>query len=209
MRINRFSFLSLCAVAALVSACSGSHSSNVNPAWTKNPNYLTVIIGEPSVLNKDDLEDDLPGNSSNFAEWVSRQIQMGVELRTNMKPEMRIEKEENYEIARLPVDQSTVSIHLPNPEKIKNLHGVVLTIHPIQFWRSEDDCGQHPFGCFFRRHLMAKGTYAYTDMDRQEVLGYGFFFVQNSFNFAMTSGNWEEAVKDIVAKVLDETPLQK
>lgn len=209
MWINKLSVIFFCAVTVLLTACSGSHSGSVNPAWKNNPQSLTVIIGEPSVLNKDDLEDDLPEHANNFTAWVSRQIQMGVELRTNIKPEIRVEKEENYEIARLPVDQSLVSIHLPNPEKIKNLHGVVLTINPIQFWRREDRCSQHPFGCYFTEHLMAKGTYAYTDTERQEVLGYGFFFVQSSFTFAMTSGNWEEAVKDIVAKVLDETPLQK
>lgn len=193
----------------LLAACvGGSSSSNVNAEWSEKPQSLTVVISEPSVLNKDDLADDIPEYSQNFVEWFSQRLKIELELRTKMKPEIRIEKAENYETAQFPVQQSMVTFHLPNPEKMANLHGMVLAIHPVQFWRRDDNCSPHPFGCFYIHHLMAKGTYAYMDMDSRKVVGYGFFFFPVSFTMAMARGDWEESVRSMVASIVENTPLK-
>ncbi|MBO4713564.1 MAG: hypothetical protein J5615_06715 [Fibrobacter sp.] len=204
--MNRLLVLFLCFAAMLLVACGGTRL-NVDPTWTEKPKSLTVLITEPYVANTDDLEDDLPEYTTKFGEWMASQLQMELRLRTGLNAEMRIEKDENFAFAQLPIGKNMVDFQLPNPEKIKGLHGMVLTVHPIQFWRDMAPCvGQG--GCLNNKYLMAKGTYVFTDVDSRRIMGHGVFGVSSSFSFAMTKGNWEDVVKSMAKEIIEDTPLE-
>lgn len=203
--MNRLSAIFLCAAALFLVACGGTRLS-VDPTWTARPASLTVVVGEPYVENSDDLVDDIPEYAAKFGEWLSLQLQMELRMRTNLNPEMRIEKDENFVMVQLPIEKNMVTFHVPNPEKAEGLHGIVLSVHPIQFRRKVDVCMSRD-GCLNNSHLVSKGTYVYTDMDNRRILGYGFFYVSDSFTFAMTKGNWENVVGDMAKEILENTPL--
>lgn len=204
--MNRLCVIFLCVAMLLLAACGGSRLS-VDPTWTTTPNTLTVVIGEPYVENSDDVEDDLPEYASKFGDWLSLQLQMELRLHTNLNPEMRLEKDENFVMVQLPLEKNMETFHVPNPEKISGLHGIVLSVHPILFKRKVDACLSRN-GCMNNSHLVSKGTYVYTDMDNRRILGYGFFYVSDSFTFAMTKGNCENVVGDMAEAILEDTPLE-
>ena len=194
------------AAAFAITACSGPRYS-IDPNWKEKPKSFTVVISEPYVQNQDDVEDDIPEYATHFADWLAQQMQMEFELRTKIKPEIKVTKDEYFDPAILPLDKNKmIKAHLPNTLRIDGLQGVIIAIHPIRFRRAVDPCPQG--GCLNNKYLRAHADYSFSDVSKRQILGYGFVGVQDSFSFAMTKGNWENVVKDMVKKILEETPLE-
>lgn len=199
-----FGMLALAGALALT-ACGGPRMS-VDPAWKEKPTSYTVVMGEPYVENQDDVTDDFPEYVSNFAGWLAPQLQAELEHQSKVRPELKVVADENFKKAVLPLGDDAVLVHIPNPEKIAGLQGIVVAVHPIRFRREQGACPQG--GCLNNKHLVAIAAYSFVNVDEKRVLGYGFLAANDNFSFVMTRSNWENVVSEMAGEIITGTPLK-
>jgi hypothetical protein len=188
--------------------CSGKHSL-VNPEWKNAPDSYTVLVSRPFVGNPDDVADDLPEYTSNFEEWFSAEIATALEKRTEKKPSVKVELDENFNLVPLEFGKETfLQTPIPNMDRISGLHGVVISIHPIKFKRKTEK-HYSATGTTANHWLVVNGTYSIVSADEEKILAYGLCYGISSFKFAMTKGDWENVVDDLAKTVIQDTPLEK
>ena len=93
-------------------------------------------------------------------------------------------------------------------EKLEGINGFVVSIHPLRFWREISPClGGN--GCIGNKHLNLMVAYSIVRVEDKQIQAYGATYVDDTFTFAMTKGNWENVLEKIAKKIVKKTPLEK
>lgn len=183
-------------------ACGGGYQA-INPDWKKAPEIMYVLVSEPYVANADDITDDF-GTVENFRMWITEYL--GTFLSSYTEVNIKQVSDEYFEITAMPIDDELVKIPLPVVE-LDGLNEVVLSVHPLRFWRYESRC--QGGGCIGSKYLNLSVAYSIVRVGDKQILAYGVAHVDDSFTFAMTKGNWENVLDKIAKKIIKKTPLEK
>ena len=186
-------------------ACGGGHQT-INPDWKKAPEIMSVLVSEPYVANGDDISDDF-GTVENFRTWATNYLDTSLSSYTDVKRSVKLVSDEYFEISAKPIDDEMAKIPLPVVEKMEGLNEVVVSVHPLRFWRDESPCPGG--GCVGNKHLNLSVAYSIVRAEDRQILAYGVTQVDDSFTFAMTKGNWESVLDKIAKKIIKKTPLEK
>lgn len=209
--MNRLSriLLALIAVSMFVLAGCSSQHIVVNPEWKERPESVTVYMSRPYVENRDDLEDDLRDYVSNFEEWFAQEFKKNFVVETGIPVEVKIVEDEDYEIVPQPIEDVVMKVPLVNPNRVKEMHDVVVALHPIRFNRYGERRHTAQGTQIVNKRLNAQGAFSIASAADRQELAYGIFFAESGFRFAMTTGNWEKVVREIVQEVVAKTPLRR
>ena len=197
----------LVAVFSLLLVSCGGKRLAVDPQWKTPPKNFTILVSEPYVANSDDVTDDF-GDEDSFKQWLLAYMDSAFSSYTEVPHTVMQAKDESFIMSQVPLEDGYIAIPLPEKEKIEEISGIVVSIHPIRFWRDTDICHNRN-GCIGNNNLNLQVMYSIVSVDDTKVLAYGGAYDKSSFTFAMTKGDWESVVKGIAKKVVKETPLEK
>lgn len=186
--------------------CGGGHQT-INPEWKTAPESITILVSEPYIVNEDDVTDDFE-TVEKFRTWAVNYLDTSFSSYTNVKHSVKQVSDEFFEIVGLPIDKETVNIPTPVVEKLEGINGFVVSIHPLRFWREISPClGGN--GCIGNKHLNLMVAYSIVRVEDKQIQAYGATYVDDTFTFAMTKGNWENVLEKIAKKIVKKTPLEK
>lgn len=202
----KISYCFLVVVVALLAGCSSVHV-HVDPEWKEAPQSITVLVTEPFTQNEDDLLDDFKTPDA-FKEWFVSYLEESFASYSKAAPSVRLVLDERLLVENVMLGEDSVKVPVPKFDELENLSGMVVTIHPVRVWRDHVPC---PSGglCIGGKNLNALAFYSVTSVEDRRKLAFGYARGEDSFTFAMTKGNWEGLVKDLVKMVLEKTPLKK
>ena len=174
--------------------------------WKQMPQSLTVVFSSPFVsesLRGDELE-----YAPQFSEWLAARLQVELKGIVGFVPEIKVVEAEYFDIAPEKVVDVDVKIPYIKEGANDSLHGLVLSISPVIFYRNVNPCAG-PSVCLTNTFPVMKGSYSYMDADTRKVYGFGEFFVEDEISSKKETGDWETAVKGMLKQVLNYTPLRK
>lgn len=193
-------------VAILLVGC-GSVRMHVDSEWKEAPRSFTVLVTEPFVKNEDDLADDFKSADA-FKEWFASYVGEAFASYSVVAPTVELVSDESLLVTNEKLGEDFVKVPVPKFDENDGLSGTVVTIHPVRFWRDHTPCPAGTF-CVGGKNLNAHVLYSVTSAEDRRKLAFGYGHAKDSFSVAMTKGNWEDVVSDIVKMVLDGTPLKK
>lgn len=199
-------YLIAAAAFLLLASCSYRPHNLVNPEWTSKPESFTVLYTDPYIINQSDLEDDLPEYKDNIAQWIEKEFSSHLSKLTGIQPQMRQISEDSLELHPLRYTQETL-INAPFPKSKDNLQGVVFIIHPIRSNRKMDPCYKTHCGSLPNNRFILNGVFTALDISRNEILAYGDISNVQTFHFALTKSDWENAIKEMAERMIEGTPL--
>lgn len=199
-------FLLLIIVSILITGCGGPRMQ-VDPAWVDAPENISVLMSAPYVKNMDDVNDDF-STEDIFKTWLLDYMGETFNLKSVSNATVKMVDDSLFIMQSMLLGNGYVNVPLPNAENNSRVSGIVLSLHPINFWRDSKPCLGNG-GCINNHYLGASLLYSIVSVENGKVLAYGVAYDESSFTFAMTKGNWEGVVKGLVNKVLEKTPLEK
>ena len=198
------------ALLLFLAGCAGLLKSmpptNRTMGWKEKPQNLTVLFSPPFVsesLGEDGLE-----YAPHFSDWLAVRLQVELKAVTGIAPETRAVDEEYFDITPEKIGGENVRIPYLKKGASDSLHGLVLSISPVIFYRNVDPCAG-PSVCTTNKFPVLKGAYSYMDADTRKVYGFGEIFVEDEISSKKETGDWETAVKAMLEQVLNYTPLSK
>ena len=123
-------------------------------------------------------------------------------------PKVKIVDEEYFDVVKQKVVDDESKIPYIRVDSNDSLHGLVLSISQIIFFRNIDPCAKENV-CITNKFPVIKGTYSFMDADTRKVYGFGEFFVEDKISSEKETGDWETAVKAMLTQILWLTPLAK
>lgn len=193
------------ALSLIFVACGGKHQA-INPDWKNTPEFFSVLVSEPYVLNLDDVTDDF-GTVDVFRNWLTSYLDTSFSSYTNVRRSVKMVPDESFEVIGVALNDEVLKIPMPLVEKIEGLNGIVVSMHPLRFWREKSSCSRG--GCIGDKHLYFVVAYSIVRVEDRQILAYGITHGGDSFTFAMTKGNWESVLDKVVMNIIEKTPLKK
>ena len=191
--------------AFLLVGCGGPRHS-VDPEWKDAPKNFSVVVSAPYVSNADDVSDDF-GGEDGFRQWFVAYLDSSLSLATPVGHSVKLVDDGDMTAEIRPLGKNLVAFPVPDPEKLENVGGVVLAIHPVRFHREVQRCPNG--GCIGNKSLNLQVAYSVVSMEKRKILAYGLAGASNSFTFAMTRGDWEKVVQRVSWQLVEGTPLEK
>ena len=174
--------------------------------WKEKPVSLTVVFSSPFVsetLGENGLE-----YAPYISEWLAARLQMELKSVSGIVPKVKIVDEEYFDVVKQKVVDDESKIPYIRVDSNDSLHGLVLSISQIIFFRNIDPCAKENV-CITNKFPVIKGTYSFMDADTRKVYGFGEFFVEDEISSEKETGDWETAVKAMLTQILWLTPLAK
>jgi hypothetical protein len=197
--------LLLISITILLISCS-SPRFVINPEWINPPNTFSVFITEPFVGNPDDVKDDLPEFANNFVGWFKSSLGQELE-KISGKPPV-INQIEDSLLTFVPLQLSEKSIiKIPLPDTTFEAPGIAFFIHPIKVLRHNDLPNNRQSTRLPNHQLIFSARYSAIDTESKKILAYGILYSSQTFHFAMTKGDWENAIEELAEELLEGTPL--
>ena len=202
-------------LALLLSGCANMSYSivgdNIPPTtriygWKQVPQSLTIVFSNPSV--SESLRDDGLEYAPQFSEWLAARLQVELKAVAGFVPEIKVVESEYFDIAPEKVVDVDVKIPYLKEGADDGLHGLVLSISPVIFYRNVNPCAG-PSVCTTNTFPVMRGSYSYMDADTRKVYGFGEFFVEDEISSKKETGDWETAVNGMLEQILKYTPLDK
>lgn len=153
-------------------------------------------MSEPYVTNSDDITDDF-GTDDAFRTWTISYLDESFSSYTAVKHSVKQVSDEDFEIIGVSQKDGIWKIPIPKVEKIEGLNDIVISVHPLRFWREKS------------KDLNLAASYSVVRIEDMQMLAYGVAYTGDSFTFAMTKSNWENVIQRIAKKIIENTPLEK
>ena len=218
MKIRMFALLAF--VSLLLSACAAPRFY-VDQEWKgqSQPESVKVIFTKPVVGNPDDLKDDLPEFENNFVKWFGPQAKeyFVAEGRNKVKFSMKLVPAEEVTTQKVKLGNEDFDAPAFAAKDVDATIYVVLS----DIWLGRESetymtaqgnaasMAGDPMGTGYStsHYFMSKCKYAFYDTKTGKLLGYGHAEGKAQYQFAVTKSDWEFAVRDMVGKVLTNTPV--
>lgn len=218
MKIRMFALLAF--VSLLLSACAAPRFY-VDQEWKgqSQPESVKVIFTKPVVGNPDDLKDDLPEFENNFVKWFGPQAKeyFVAEGRNKVKFSMKLVPAEEVTTQKVKLGNEDFDAPAFAAKDVDATIYVMLS----DIWLGRESetymtaqgnaasMAGDPMGTGYTtsKYFMSKCKYAFYDTKTGKLLGYGHAEGKAQYQFAVTKGDWEFALRDMVGKVLTNTPV--
>ena len=218
MKIRMFALLAF--VSLLLSACAAPRFY-VDQEWKgqSQPESVKVIFTKPVVGNPDDLKDDLPEFENNFVKWFGPQAKeyFVAEGRNKVKFSMKLVPTEEIKPQKVKLGNDDFDAPAFAAKDVDATIYVVLS----DIWLGRESetymtaqgnaasMAGDPMGTGYTtyKYFMSKCKCAFYDTKTGKLLGYGHAEGKAQYQFAVTKGDWEFALRDMVGKVLTNTPV--
>ena len=218
MKIRMFALLAF--VSLLLSACAAPRFY-VDQEWKgqSQPESVKVIFTKPVVGNPDDLKDDLPEFENNFVKWFGPQAKeyFVAEGRNKVKFSMKLVPAEEVTTQKVKLGNEDFDAPAFAAKDVDATIYVVLS----DIWLGRESetymtaqgnaasMAGDPMGTGYStsHYFMSKCKYAFYDTKTGKLLGYGHAEGKAQYQFAVTKSDWEFALRDMVGKVLTNTPV--
>lgn len=208
-KMKKLITLALCASTFMFFGCAKAGLKNVDPSWTEPATSVTVLYTQPLVKNGSDVTDDLPEYADNFSGWMEKR--MGEEFQKQAGVTAKFEQKEagafNFAVTKL--GKKEFSIPSPKFDEVEGLDGLVLTISNFEVDRISETKMTGPTSAETRTYLQYSGEYSYAKAAEKQVVTSGTFKARVGLGFAMTKGDWDKNVENLVEELIKDTPLQK
>lgn len=213
--------LALLAFATLLLlGCASSHFY-VDQEWKGQPKpaSVKVVFTKPVIGNPDDLKDDLPEYESNFVKWFGPVAKFFFieESRKTVKFSMKQVSDDAITMKKVKLGND--DFDAPSFAEMKGESTVHLVISSIWLGRESYTEAVAPGNASFMagapmgptyqttRLFVSKCKYAFYDTKSGKLLGYGYAKGKSVYQFAVTKSDWEFALRDMVNRVLANTPI--
>ena len=174
--------------------------------WKQKPESLTVVISSPYVSEtrgENGLE-----YAPHFSEWLAVRLQVELKSVSGILPTVKVVDDEYFDVVKEKIVDDESKIPYIKEGSNDSLHGMVLSISNIVFFRNIDPCAGENV-CTRIEFPVMKGTYSFMDVDTRKVYGFGEFYVKDKISSKKETGDWETAVNTMVKQILWLTPLAK
>lgn len=211
MKSLRLILLSVFA-SMLLTAC-GAPRYFVDADWTENskPTSVKVAFTMPKVVVPDDLRDDLPEYTSNFAKWFGPEMKQNLisRSRDNVQYSMKIIQRENLSYKKKKLGD--VEFSVPSFDLMENDADIYLVVSDIWIGRESEtrwvSNGMGGTMMVTYQYFTMKCRYAFYDTRTKKLLAYGYSRGKTGYTFAVTRSDWESSLKRMVYDFARETPL--
>ena len=207
-------------VSLLLSACAAPRFY-VDQEWKgqSQPESVKVVFTKPVVGNPDDLKDDLPEFENNFVKWFGPQAKEYFieEGRKKVKFSMKLIPGEELSMTKVKLgDEDFDAPAYASMEGDASIHLVMTAIwlgrESETYMTAQGNAASmagDPMGTGYStsHYFVSKCRYAFYDTKTGKLLGYGHAEGKAQYQFAVTKGDWEFALRDMVGKVLANTPV--
>lgn len=204
--MKNFNVLILTLVLLLLASCSRAPRTLVNPEWTSKASSYTVVYTEPYIVNQSDFDDDFFDDKEGFAQWFARELSTNLTKLSGIQPQMQIIAEDSLATVAMEY-YSNETINVPFPRFAENFQGIVFYIHPIRTNRYMDACYRSRCNSLPNNAFIMSGQFTVLDISTKKILAYGDISSAQTFHFALTKSDWENAVKEMAKNMLENTPL--
>ena len=218
MKIRMLALLAF--VSLMLSACAAPRFY-VDQEWKgqSQPESVKVIFTKPVVGNPDDLKDDLPEFENNFVKWFGPQAKEYFieEGRKKVKFSMKLIPGEELSMTKVKLgDEDFDAPAYASMEGDASIHLVMTAIwlgrESETYMTAQGNAASmagDPMGTGYTtsHYFVSKCRYAFYDTKTGKLLGYGHAEGKAQYQFAVTKGDWEFALRDMVGKVLTNTPV--
>lgn len=193
----------------------------VDQEWKGQPKpaSVKVVFTKPVIGNPDDLKDDLPEFENNFVKWFGPQARtyLTEEGRNKVKFSMKLIPGE--ELSMKKVKLGNEDFDAPAYNSMDGDATIHLVITAIWIGRESEtymtaqgnaaSMAGDPMGTGYStfNYFVSKCRYAFYDTKSGKLLGYGHAEGKAQYQFAVTKGDWEYALRDMIGKVLANTPI--
>lgn len=218
MKSLKFIFAMIVSVAFMV-GCAGPKSF-VDNTWSERPQNVKVVFTEPAIGNPDDLADDLPEFKDNFSDWYKATWTANLDKASHQKVAFTMEKVDASAISAETVKLGDKDFEAPKFAEMGSDADVYLVINNAWVGReneetqtvqgnlaSESQQTVPGSGVSISNYFKAKCTYAFYDVKANKIVAYGAVEGKAQYQFAVSKGDWEFAVGDLVDKVVAKTPI--
>lgn len=192
----------------LLTGCFNARK-NIHLDWKEKPDALTILITDPYVNETSDIAEEIfEFAPDDITDWFVAQLREEFMSASGIKPEIRVMERADFKVTNEPLGEEQIAVPYPVLYRVDGLNGLVLSIHPMEFFHEEDPCPA--FGsCNKRKRLMVKGGYSFMDVNSKKVPCYGDLLTEYEFTDEMTEARWKELMREIVKSILYFTPLVK
>lgn len=204
--------------AIFLVGCAGPKTFK-DPSWTEHPKNLKIVYTEPVIGNADDLADDLPDYKDNFGGWFEGIVVEKIDVESNKKIATFIEKVSLESLSSQVVKLGDADFEAPAYESMDGAD-VYLVLSEIWVGRENEEYqtvqGNQASmamettpgsGVSLYKYFKAKCKYAFYDVKTKKILAYGTQEGKAQYQFAVTSGDWEIAVKNLMGNIVAYTPI--
>ncbi|MCR5029695.1 MAG: hypothetical protein K6A31_10630 [Fibrobacter sp.] len=189
--------------------CAAGHK-NVDTSWTEAPKTISVLFTEPTVQNKDDVEDDLPEYKDNFSGWFSEQLKAEFAEQTGITPSVVEQKsDDSFDMTVTKLGKKEYKVPNPKFDAIGVDEGFVVSIAFLDISRLSETRMIVPGSFETKSYLQYLGQYTIADVSGKKVVTSGMFKARVTLGFALQKSDWEENVKNLVEEIIKDTPLEK
>ena len=218
MKIRMLALLAF--TSLLLSACAAPRFY-VDQEWKgqSQPESVKVVFTKPVVGNPDDLKDDLPEFENNFVKWFGPQAKeyFVAEGRNKVKFSMKLIPGEELSMTKVKLgDEDFDAPAYASMEGDASIHLVMTAIwlgrESETYMTAQGNAASmagDPMGTGYTtsHYFVSKCRYAFYDTKTGKLLGYGHAEGKAQYQFAVTKSDWEFALRDMVGKVLANTPV--
>lgn len=218
MKVRMLALLAL--VSLMFSACAAPRFY-VDQEWKgqSQPESVKVVFTKPVVANPDDLKDDLPEFENNFVKWFGPQAKAYFLEESRNKVKFSMKQIHAEEISMKKVKLGNEDFDAPSYVSMEGESSIYLVLSDIWLGRESEtymtaqgnaaSMAGDPMGTGYTtsHYFVSKCKYAFYDTKTGKVLGYGHAEGKAQYQFAVTKGDWEYALRDMVSKVLSNTPV--
>ncbi len=201
--------IALCATSLAFFGCAKAGYKNVDPSWTEPASSVTVLYTEPVVKNADDVADDLPDYTNNFAEWFTKQIASEFQKQAGITANFVSKDVTDYTMTPTKFGKKEFLVPSPKFDELGNVSGIVVSMSNIEVSRVSETKFTGPTSTETRHYLQYSGEYSIADTDKKTVVTSGTFKARVGLGITMGKGDWEENVANLVEEILKDTPLQQ
>lgn len=219
MKFIKLAFLAVLA-GVFFTACAAPRFY-VDQEWKgqSQPESVKVIFTKPVVGNPDDLKDDLPEFENNFVKWFGPQAKeyFIAEGRNKVKFSMKQVPAEEIKPQKVKLGNDDFDAPAFAATDVETTVYVVMT----DIWLGRESetymtaqgnaasMAGDPMGTGYStsNYFVSKCKYAFYDTKTGKLLAYGHAEGKAQYQFAVTKSDWEFALRDMVGKVLTNTPV--
>ena len=198
-------------VVSLFAGCAqGGLHKQVDPEWKTPPSGLTVYVLDLKVQNGNDFNKALPNYVGKFNDWFLPQLNQNMVSMSGLEVSIIPEVSRSGNFTRTKKSMKgymDFMVSNPNPEKLPDLKGLVVTISGLTFNRHVS-VKRHNGNKVYLYGVQAYAGYTIYSMDSKKEVAFGKIdILEESEDFVPGEDVWTRLTRRISNEILAETPL--
>ena len=210
--MNSFKLVLFSLIAGIMLSACGAPRYFIDEDWKgkPQPKNVKVVFTMPKVVVPDDLSDDLPEYTSNFAKWFGPELKQNLITRSQDGVHYSMKLIQPNEVTYKRRDLADKDF-MDVIKILGSVSEVYLVVTNTWIGREQEvryvTTANGMMMATTYSYFTMKCTYAFYDAKTKKNLGYGYARGRNSYMFAVTRSDWETALRYMVEDFAKEAPL--